>query len=91
MPQAGLLLRFADVFQSRDAVALSRERAQLAESTGAEAVVDAAGVVGIFSAVVRIADATGIPLEDFKAEASVEIRADLGIDAYRPSLSPDKS
>lgn len=82
---AALLLAYADAFQSGDAKALDRESGRLAAALGEEALVDAAGVVAIFSAVVRIADATGIPLEDFKAAASVDIRAELGIDAYRAS------
>ena len=43
---------------------------------------DAAGVLSIFNAVVKIADATGIPLEEAKAEASEDFRSDLGINDY---------
>jgi hypothetical protein len=43
---------------------------------------DAAGVVGLFNAIDRIADATGIPLEAEKAEASADFRAALGIDRF---------
>ncbi len=49
---------------------------------GAAALVDCAGVVAVFNAVVRIADATGIPLETYKEEISVELRRELGIDDY---------
>ncbi len=91
VPHAELLLTFADVFHGGDNAALAGERDRLADTLGGDAVVDAAGVVAIFSAVVRIADATGIPLEDFKAAASVDIRAQLGIDNYRSSESRDRS
>ena len=85
VPRADLLTAFADAFVAGDAAHLSAERDRLAAALGPDAAVDAAGIVAIFNAVVRIADATGIPLEDFKVAASVDIRADLGIDAY-PSV-----
>ena len=82
--EAEALTAYADAFVAGDEPELARWRAALAERLGPAAAVDAAGIVAIFNAVVRIADATGIPLEDFKAEASVDIRAELGIDGYRP-------
>ena len=45
------------------------------------ALVDAAGVIASFNAYSRAADATGIPIEDGKLEATVELRAELGLDA----------
>jgi hypothetical protein len=84
VPQAEALLAYAEAFMTGDAAALREARQALAEAVGPGAAVDAAGIVAIFNTVVRIADATGVPLEDFKAEASIELRADLGIDAYRP-------
>ena len=52
----------------------------------APAVTDSAGVVALFNAIDRVADATGTSLEDAKAEATADFRAPLGIDAF-PSLS----
>ncbi len=52
---------------------------------GPGCLVDAAATVAIFNAVVRIADSTGIPLEDAKAEMSEELRDNLGIDGF-PSV-----
>ena len=46
---------------------------------GEEASVDAAAIVAIFNAVVRIADSTDIPLEEAKAELSADFRDDLGL------------
>ena len=43
---------------------------------------DAAGVLAIFNAVVRVADATGIPLEEQKAAMSADFRGALGINDY---------
>lgn len=57
-------------------------REQVAAAMGAGAVIDCAALAAVFNAVVRIADATGIPLEPYKEEISVELRRELGIDEY---------
>ena len=81
IPHAAELIAYAEAyFTARGRLAESR--AALEAAVGPGALVDAAGILAIFDAVVRIADATGIALEATKAAASVEIRADLGIDAY---------
>ena len=51
---------------------------------GISALVDAAGIIGIFDGIVKVADATGIPLEKDKSIASQEIRLSLGIDKFHP-------
>ena len=43
--------------------------------------VDAAATIAAFNAYTRMADATGIPLEAPKAEATVELRQELGLEA----------
>ncbi len=81
IPHAAELIAYAEAyFTARGRLAESR--AALEAAVGPGALVDAAGILAIFDAVVRIADATGIALEATKAAASVEIRADLGIDGY---------
>ena len=52
---------------------------------GREALVDAAAIIGNFERMVRIADATGIPLDAPVNVATEAIRADLGIDRYESS------
>ena len=75
------LTAYADAFyEDGDGFAAARDR--LLAEIGAEALVDAAGVLAIFNAVVRIADATGIPLEEQKARMSDDFRGALGIDDY---------
>jgi hypothetical protein len=39
-------------------------------------------VVATFNAIDRIADATGIPIEDANAEPTAELRATLGLNAF---------
>jgi len=46
-----------------------------------QAMVDAAAVVANFSRMVRIADGTGIPLDDMMAEYSSDLREDLGLNS----------
>ena len=52
----------------------------LQRKAGEEASVDAAAVLASFNAVVRIAYATGVPLEEAKTRMSVDIRAALGLE-----------
>ena len=82
VPHGRLLLDFAEaaIEGTEDEIAPAREA--LIAAVGEAGFVDAAGVAASFNAVVRIADATGIPVEDFKLEKTVEERAALGIDDW---------
>ena len=82
VPHAALLIRYAEAFVQRELAALRGLRGEIEQGLGAGAVVDCAGVVSVFDAVVRIADATGIPLESYKTALSSDLRRDLGIDDY---------
>ncbi|MBW2232814.1 MAG: hypothetical protein JRH17_20680 [Deltaproteobacteria bacterium] len=70
----------ASVRGEREAISSTRERVE--RELGAAATVDAAGVIGNFERMVRIADATGIPLDRAVALVSADMRADLGIDGF---------
>ncbi len=85
IPHADLLVALAEAVHGDDEAALTAARANLVEAMGEAALVDSAAVVATFNAIDRIADATGIPLEDDKAESTAELRADLGIDAFAPT------
>ena len=82
MPYGRLLVAFADAVLGEDAGALTRAREALAAALGPAGLVDAAGVVGLFNAIDRVADATGIPLEPEKAAASADFRARLDLDRF---------
>ena len=73
---------FADAFYAESPAALDEARAALHAAVGDGALVDAAGIVGVYDAVVRIADATGTPLEDYKVELSAGLRDELGINDF---------
>ena len=77
-----LLVEFAEAVLGDDAARLAATRAALGAALGEAGLVDAAGIVGFFDAIDRVADATGVPLEDGKARDTVGFRAELGIDAY---------
>jgi hypothetical protein len=76
------LTAFAEAAVSRDAAALARARDALRAKAGSAALVDAAGVIGNFERMTRIADATGIPLDAAVELASADFRGALGLDAY---------
>jgi hypothetical protein len=82
VPHGRLLVEFAEAVLGEDEAALTRVRAALSEAIGPAGLVDAAGVVGLFNAIDRVADATGIPLEVEKAVASADFRAALGVDRF---------
>ena len=81
VPHGRLLLDYAEaaVLNADD---LTARRDAVTAKLGEAAMIDAAGIIAIFQAVVRIADATGIPLEESKAEISAEFRKTLGLDAF---------
>jgi hypothetical protein len=82
IPQGGLLVAFAEAVLGGDDKHLARVRAKLTTALGTAALVDAAAVVANFNAIDRIADATGIPLDAERVEATADLRAELGIDAF---------
>ena len=75
-------MAFAEAVLGEDNDALVRARDVLAAVLGLPGLVDAAGVVGLFNAIDRVADATGIPLEPEKAAASLDFRAALDLDRF---------
>ena len=82
VPHGRLLVEFAEAVLGEDAEALARARAALRAAIGPAGFADAAGVIGLFNAIDRVADATGIPLEAEKAAASADFRAALGLDRF---------
>jgi hypothetical protein len=76
------IIAFADALLGTDDAALDAARVALRAVVGDEGLVDAAGVAASFNGIDRIADATGIPLEDAKQQLSQDLRTELNIDAY---------
>ena len=79
---ARLLEAFATTIASREEKGLGEARDALAAAAGDEVVVDAAAVAANFQRMVRIADSTGIPLDEMTAVASVKIRRNLDLERF---------
>jgi hypothetical protein len=82
VPNGARLIRFATAVLGDDAGELAAARDDVAAAMGGAALTDTAAVAALFDAIDRVADATGIPLEDVKAEATAEFRAIIGIDDF---------
>jgi len=82
IPHGALLVSFADAVLGSDDRQLAEIRTAIRSRMGDAALVDAAAIVATFNAIDRVADSTGIPIEDNKAEATADIRAALGINQF---------
>jgi len=82
VPHSVALTTFAEAAVRGSEDELQRARAALEAQAGARAVAEAAAVVGNFERMVRIADGTGIPLDRPVAVFSVDMRQELGLDAF---------
>ena len=79
------LLAFTDAVMARDAVAIEASRESLEKALGAEAVVDTAAVITMFNVVDRVADATGIPIDEgFTRDLRYAIGDELGMGHLAP-------
>jgi len=82
VPGGEALTALAEAAVGGDEQALRAARESVRRALGDEALVDAAAVVGNFERMVRIADGTGIPLDEPMAMITADMRAELSIDAY---------
>ncbi|ETX06264.1 MAG: hypothetical protein ETSY2_18145 [Candidatus Entotheonella gemina] len=87
IPHARLLIQFAEAVLDSKADFVSM-RQEVKQTLSTPALVDSAAVIAIFNAVVRIADATGISLEDYKVDLTATLRSELGIDNLRAAPQP---
>ncbi len=83
MPHGEFLLCLTDAVSARDETRLADLRREGIDHLGPVGLVDAIGVASGFNAITRVADATGIPLDGFMAERSVEVRETTGINQFR--------
>jgi len=82
IPDAGILIELAEAVLDPDEARLAKARDAVRDKLGGAALADAAGVAALFNAIDRVADSTGIPLEEDKAELTAADRARLGIDRF---------
>ncbi len=84
IPHADILVAFTEAGWGDDDARLIAARRAIVDAMGEAALVDASGITATFNAIDRVADSTGIPLEDFKAEETADLREDLGINVFAP-------
>ena len=77
-----MLVRFATAVLGDAAAELTAARTAIVEAMGGAALTDTAAVAALFNAIDRVADSTGIPLEEKKADVTADFRAALRIDAF---------
>ncbi len=82
IPHGSVLKAFAEAVLGDDEARLSDARRRVREALGDAGFVDASAVIANYSALDRVADATGIPLETAKEANTVELRAELGINDF---------
>ena len=83
MPHGTVLTAFVDAVLGDDVAAPADARRRVRHALGDAALVDVCATIASFNAVVKIADGTGIPLEDWKEARTRDLRAALKIDAMR--------
>ena len=91
IPNGSLLSAFVETVLGEDETMLTNARRGVRDALGDAALVDAAAVIANYSALDRVADATGIPLEPAKETGTADLRAELGIDAFRRPSLPTRS
>ena len=82
IPNGARLIRFATAVLGNDPGELVAAREDIVAVMGGAALTDTAAVAALFNAIDRVADSTGIPLEDGKAEATADFRSAIGIDDF---------
>lgn len=80
VPASAALLAFTNAVELGGDIGAAR--AALAEAIGDEATLEAAATIAIFNGLVRVADGTGIRLDDGVFTASVDERELLGINRF---------
>ena len=77
-----LLIAFAEAMVGDDDATLTHARHAVIEGCSPAAMVDAAGVASNFERMVRIADSTGIQLDERMAALSQEVRDALRLERF---------
>jgi len=88
VPSGAAMVRFSE------AVTLARSdleasRRALLDELGTAGFVEVAATVGIFNGLVRVADSTGIPLDDVSRKISADFRDALGLVQFASAQNTD--
>ena len=85
VPHGATLVQLAEAVVAGSAADRDTARRALAGAMGAEALVDAAGVISNFERMVRVADATGISIGPM-AEEDLALVRELGINRFSAGI-----
>ena len=92
LPDAEVLLSFTDAVVRGSDDEVVHARARLLAAVGVDGLVDAAGAVGTFQCMDRIADSTGIPLDTPVAMLTEDLQQQLGLRKFASAgNTPDTS
>jgi hypothetical protein len=80
VPHGRLLVEFTEAVIGEDDARLDRARLAIYETLGSAALVDAAGAVASFNAVVKVADGSGIQVDDSRQETAAKMSSELKLD-----------
>ena len=80
------LRKLAEAVAHGDWIRLGHFRADAEDALGQQKVVDALVVASAFNGITRVADATGIPLDDNTAEITEDMRIATGIENFEYSV-----
>ena len=83
LPNCNILNAFVEAIFNRDPARIAITRSAIVNVMGEQAMVDAAATIAAFNMYSRMADATGIPLEDTKRDITSEMREELGMEILR--------
>jgi hypothetical protein len=89
VPHAAALIEYGEAVLGDDAARRARARRAVYEALGPAGLADAAAIVASFNAVVKLADGTGIPLEEAKAAATADLRAQLGLERFNRNAAAE--
>jgi hypothetical protein len=85
IPDEAFLLRLAEAVYEGDSGTLAAMRDEGRQRLGAQALVDAIAVACGFNGITKVANATGIPLDEDTENTTVEMRSETNIDDYAES------
>lgn len=88
IPYGALLARFAGAAIGDEGDGLAAARSELIGALGDAAMVDASAIVATFNAIDRLADATGIPIDEVRLAPTADLREQLGINAFPSGAGP---
>jgi hypothetical protein len=87
IPHASLLAEYAEIVVARDLDNITSIRETIIQKLGSEAFIDVAATIAGFHGVVRMADATGIPVVN---EMSLSVSSELNVDHFYASGLGDR-